>query len=298
MTGTRLTVGDPAPVFELPDVDGRIVRPDPATAAATVVVFTSNGCPYARAWHDRIQDVVRDYAARGVIVLQIVSNDDADHPEDSVDGMRRRVTAGELAGPFLRDADQSAAQAYGATATPEVFVLDPAGLVRYHGAPDANHDDPSQNAAWVRDALDDVLAGRDVARPITSPAGCSIKWRVELLWWDGCPSHGEAADLLQSTLDDLGRGDVHVVRREVRTRAAAAQLGFPGSPTFQVGGRDLFPAEAPPALTCRVYQRPDGRSSPLPDADDLAARLREALARPWDLPHWVDFRKQPATPSS
>ena len=177
-------------------------------------------------------------------------------------------------------------------------MLDPAGLVRYHGAPDANHDDPSQNAGWVRDALDDVLAARDVARPITSPAGCSIKWRVELLWWDGCPSHGEAAELLQNTLDELGRGDVHVVRREVRTRADAQALGFPGSPTFQVGGRDLFPVEAPPALTCRVYQRPDGRSSPLPNADDLAAGLREALARPWDLPHWVDFRTQSATPSS
>jgi peroxiredoxin len=290
MTGTRLTVGDPAPVFELPDVDGRIVRPDPATAAATVVVFTSNGCPYARAWHDRIQDVVRDYAARGVIVLQIVSNDDADHPEDSIEGMRTRVQAGELAGRFLRDAGQSAAQAYGATATPEVFVLDRGGIVRYHGAPDGNYDDPGQNAAWLRDALEDVLAGREVARPLTSPAGCSIKWRVELLWWEGCPTHDEAAEKLELILDEIGKGDVHVVRREVRTRAEAAQLGFPGSPTFSVGGRDLFPTEAQPALTCRVYARADGRSSPLPDGDDLAARLREVLARPWELPHWVDFR--------
>ena len=290
MTGTRLTVGDPAPVFELPDVDGRIVRPDPATAAATVVVFTSNGCPYARAWHDRIQDVVRDYAARGVTVLQIVSNDDSDHPEDSIEGMRTRVQAGELAGRFLRDGGQSAAQAYGATATPEVFVLDRGGIVRYHGAPDGNYDDPGQNAAWLRDALEDVLAGREVARPVTSPAGCSIKWRVELLWWEGCPTHDEAAEKLESILDEIGKGDVHVVRREVRTRAEAAQLGFPGSPTFSVGGRDLFPSEAPPALTCRVYARADGRSSPLPDTDDLAARLREVLARPWELPHWVDFR--------
>jgi peroxiredoxin len=290
MTGTRLTVGDPAPVFELPDVDGRIVRPDPATAAATVVVFTSNGCPYARAWHDRIQDVVRDYAGRGVTVLQIVSNDDSDHPEDSIEGMRTRVQAGELAGRFLRDAGQSAAQAYGATATPEVFVVDRGGIVRYHGAPDGNYDDPGQNAAWLRDALEDVLAGREVARPVTSPAGCSIKWRVELLWWEGCPTHDEAAEKLESILDEIGKGDVHVVRREVRTRAEAAQLGFPGSPTFAVGGRDLFPSEAPSALTCRVYARADGRSSPLPDTDDLAARLREVLARPWELPHWVDFR--------
>jgi hypothetical protein len=151
----------------------------------------------------------------------------------------------------------------------------------------------------VRDALDDVLAGCEVARPTTSPAGCSVKWRVELLWWEGCPTHGEAGDLLQETLDELGRGEVHVVAREVRTRAEAQQLGFPGSPTFSVGGRDLFPSAAPPALTCRVYEREDGRISPLPEPAELAARLRQALARPWELPGWVDFRKQrPAATSS
>lgn len=291
MTSPRLTVGDPAPSFELPDVSGDVVRLEPARSTATVVVFTSNGCPYALAWHDRIQAVVRDYAGRGVTVLQLISNDPADRPQDAADALRARVDAGEIAGPFLHDADQAVAQAYGATATPEVFVLDHDGVVRYHGAPDSDHDDPGQNASWLREALDDVLEGRPVARPLTSPAGCSIKWRVELLWWDGCPSHGQAADLLQATLDELGRGDVHVVRREVRTRAEAERLGFPGSPTFQVGQRDLFPAGAPAALTCRVYERADGRSSPLPDPQTLADRLRSALARPWDLPHWVDHRK-------
>ena len=296
---TRLTVGDPAPAFALPDTDGTVVVLDPAGSAATVVVFTSNGCPYARAWHDRIQAVAREYGARDVRLLQVVSNDDADHPEDSVDAMRARVEAGELAGPFLRDAEQSAAQAYGATATPEVFVLDREGVVRYHGAPDGDHDDPTQNAAWVREALDDVLAGREVARPVTSPAGCSIKWRVELLWWEGCPSHGDAEQLLEETLAQLGKGDVHVMRREVRTRSDAQRLGFPGSPTFQVGGRDLFPSDAPAVLTCRVYPRADGRSGPLPDAADLADRLRTVLARPWELPGWVDFRAQrPAAASS
>jgi peroxiredoxin len=291
MTAPRLTVGDLAPPVELPDTEGTPVRLDPAAGGASVLVFTSNGCPFARAWHGRIQDVVRDYAGRGVVVLQVVSNDDSDHPEDSLEGMRERVAAGDFAGPLLRDADQALAQAYGATATPEVFVLDGDGIVRYHGAPDADYDDPGQSAAWVREALEDVLAGRAVARPITSPAGCSVKWRVELLWWEGCPSHDRAAGLLAATLAELGRDEVHVVRREVRTRDEAQRLGFPGSPTFQVGRRDLFPTDAPAALTCRVYQRDDGRSSPLPDPADLAGRLRTALARPWDLPHWVDTRK-------
>lgn len=286
----RLTVGDPAPPFALPAADGGHVRLEPGEHAASVVVFTANGCPFARAWHDRIQQVARDYAARGVPVLQIVSNDETDHAEDSLDAMRARVTAGELGGPFLRDAEQRAAQAYGATATPEVFVVDREGFVRYHGAPDADHDDPAQDARWLREALDDVLAGRDVRRPATSPSGCSIKWRVELLWWDGCPTHDQAADLLRGTLAGMGRGDVIVVERQVRTREEAERLRFAGSPTFAVGLRDLFPTASPAALTCRVYDR-DGRSSPLPAAADLAERLRDALARPWDLPGWVDPRQ-------
>jgi peroxiredoxin len=297
-TGTRLAVGERAPHVALPEPGGVEVRLEPDQHAASVVVFTAGGCPFALAWHDRIQRVARDYADRGVAVLQIVPGDETDHPEDSVAAMAHRVAAGELAGPYLRDVEQSVARAYGATATPEVFVLDREGVVRYHGAPDGDHDDPAQDAAWLREALDDVLAGRPVARPLTSPAGCSIKWRVELLWWEGCPTHEQAADLLRDTLTELGRNEVHVVRREIRSHAEARRLGFPGSPTFQVGRQDLFPTAAPPALTCRVYPRPGGRSSPLPDAADLAARLREALARPWDLPHWVDPRRPRTTPSA
>jgi peroxiredoxin len=288
----RLSVGDTAPAFTLPDARGGEVTLDPSAAQATVVVFTANGCPYALAWHDRIQQVARDYASRQVTVIQVVGNDETGHPEDSVASMRKRADNGEIAGPYLRDADQVAVAAYGATATPEVFVLDRQGVVRYHGAPDADHDDPAQNAQWVRDALDDILAGTAVRRPQTSPAGCSTKWRVELLWWEGCPSHEGAFELLNSALANLKRGDVAVVRREVATAEEASRLNFPGSPTFQVGRRDLFPADAAPALNCRVYRASDGRVSPLPDPAELAARLREALARPWDLPGWVDPRKE------
>ena len=295
---TRLSVGDSAPTIELPVVDqavdeaadGAVVRMAPGDAAATVVIFTANGCPYARAWHDRLQDVAREYADRGVTVLQIVSNDADGHPEDSLEAMQQRVAAGEFATPLLHDSTQAVAQAYGATATPEVFVIDRDGIVRYHGAPDGDYDDATLRAEWVREALDEVLDGREVTRPTTSPAGCSVKWRVELLWWEGCPSHREAEELLQATLGDIGKGDIHVVRREVRRRDEAEELGFPGSPTFHVGGRDLFPTEAPAGLTCRIYQRADGRSGPLPDGDALAERLRDVLARPWELPGWVDFR--------
>src|SRR4051812_31196892 len=98
---TRLGVGDLAPALALTDVRGERVTVDPAGHRATVVVFTSNGCPYALAWHDRIQEVAREYAERGVAVVQVVSNDDVLQPKDSLEAMASRVERGEVAGQYL-----------------------------------------------------------------------------------------------------------------------------------------------------------------------------------------------------
>jgi peroxiredoxin len=290
----RPAVGDRLSGFTLPDSSGDAVAVDPHDSAATVVVFTSSGCPYALAWHDRIQDLARDYESRGVRTVQVVSNDESTQPADSTEALQRRVAAGDFQSVVVRDAGQSVAAAFGATATPEVFVLDRDGVLSYHGAPDENHDEPALSAHWVRDALDAVLDGRAVALPSTSAAGCSIKWRVELLWSDGCPTHDDAAVLLEDTLSAMEREDVVVRAVRVATRAEADARSFPGSPTFQVGGQDLFPADVTPSLGCRVYHRRDGRIAPLPAQDELETRLRDALARPWDLPGWTDFRSRRA----
>lgn len=169
--------GGAVPDFTLPDTDGVPVALAGAGAAATVVVFTCNHCPYALAWHDRIQAVGRDYADRGVRLLQICSNDPDRYPRDAPEAMRRRVEAGEFAGPYLHDASQEVARSYGATVTPDVFLLDRDLRLAYRGAPDAGHRDESLAAGWLRAALDAVLAGEPVARPETEPVGCSIKWR-------------------------------------------------------------------------------------------------------------------------
>ncbi len=169
-------IGDPAPTFALPDTEG--VAREPGGASATVVVFTCNHCPYALAWHDRIVALARDYADRGVKVLAINPNDADRYPRDSLQAMRERVQRGDFDGvPYLCDETQQVARAYDAKTTPDVFVLDARGLLRYRGAPDADHDDPAQNAAYVRAALDAVLDHRSPDRPLTPPVGCSIKWR-------------------------------------------------------------------------------------------------------------------------
>jgi peroxiredoxin len=171
-------IGAPAPTFSLVDTAGAVHAP--GGAPATVVVFTCNHCPYALAWHERIGAVARDYAYRGVRVLAINPNDAERYPRDSVEAMRARVEQGELEGvPYLRDESQEVARAYDAKTTPDVFLLDADGVLRYRGAPDADYEDPTQNAAYLREALDAVLDGREPDPAETTPVGCSIKWKPE-----------------------------------------------------------------------------------------------------------------------
>jgi len=94
---------------------------------------------------------------------------------------------------------------------------------------------------------------------------------VELLFWEGCPSHPAALAQLQEILGP----DFPVVVREIVSEEDAVAAAFPGSPTIRVDGSDLFPIDDPPGLNCRVYRLADGRFSPTPDP----AELRAALAR-------------------
>jgi peroxiredoxin len=169
-------IGQPAPTFALPDTEGATC--EPGGASATVVVFTCNHCPYALAWHERIVAVARDYVARGVRVLAINPNDAERYPRDSLEAMRARVKDGDFDGvPYLRDESQEVARAYDAKTTPDAFVLDADLLLRYRGAPDADYEDPSRDAAYLRGALDAVLDGHDPDPAQTVPVGCSIKWK-------------------------------------------------------------------------------------------------------------------------
>ena len=98
---------------------------------------------------------------------------------------------------------------------------------------------------------------------------------VEFLYWEGCPSHPEARELLEEVLRAQGAAaEVRVL--EVKSREEAAELGFPGSPTIRIDGRDVDPAGAdqPPSLTCRIYYLPDGRVSPIPSREQLEEALR------------------------
>ena len=169
-----LSIGDPVPTFTLPAAGGGEAGLTDDLPA--VVIFTCNHCPYALAWHDRILDVARE---ADIPVLLVNPNDGERYPRDSFAAMQERVSAdGGWPAPYLRDEDQSVARAFGAKTTPDVFVVGRDGALAYRGAPDADHQDPSQGAAWLRAAVDAVLAGRRADPLETEPVGCSVKWKA------------------------------------------------------------------------------------------------------------------------
>jgi peroxiredoxin len=173
-----LAIGDAAPGFRLPDTDGREHSlEDGEGAAATIVVFTCNHCPYALAWHERLLDVARDYAGRGVRSFLVNPNDAERYPADSYEAMKDRVAGEDWPLPYLRDESQEVAGAWGAKTTPDVFVLDGEGRLAYRGAPDGDYSDPGAGATWLRGALDSILVGEAPDPAETEPIGCSIKWR-------------------------------------------------------------------------------------------------------------------------
>jgi peroxiredoxin len=177
-TATAFGIGDPVPEFTLTDTEGaRHKVPADQPAPATVLIQTCNHCPYVIAWNPRLRAVAEEYRPRGVRFLAINSNNPQTHPADSPERMAQFVREQDWPIPYAFDESQDVARALGSARTPEVFVLDREHRLVYHGAPDSSHEDPSENAAWLRSALDAVLDGREVERAETPPRGCSVKWR-------------------------------------------------------------------------------------------------------------------------
>jgi hypothetical protein len=101
--------------------------------------------------------------------------------------------------------------------------------------------------------------------------------RVELLWWEGCPSWRQAAEQLRKAVSRVGLSPQDIELREIATDDDARRAGFIGSPTIRIDGEDPFPpGDQPAGLTCRVYRLRDGRVSPLPDPADLDDALGAA----------------------
>jgi len=177
-----VAVGEKAPAFELKNVDGEMYALDNIKDAngekpkGYIVIFTCNTCPYAVASEQRIIDLHNKYATQGYPVVAIQPNDPAAQPGDSFEKMQER--AKEMGYPFLYlfDEGQNVYPAYGATRTPEVFLLDADKVVRYHGAIDDSVRDPEAvEEKFLEKAIETLKKGEAPSPAVTKAVGCSIK---------------------------------------------------------------------------------------------------------------------------
>jgi peroxiredoxin len=171
-----LPIGAPGPAFE--DLLGTDSRrhglPTYADRGVLVLIFSSNRCPTAKAYGERMNALQREYGPRGVQLLALNSVDPTLYPDESYPRMVERATEDGYAFPYLVDDGQRVARAYGASCTFHVFVLDRERNLRYEGRFDDSRLAMKVTSHDLRNALDDILAGGDVRVSMTRPFGCSL----------------------------------------------------------------------------------------------------------------------------
>jgi len=176
--GFTLEIGAKAPEFNLKGVDGKMHSlSDYADKKAVVVIVSCNHCPTVVQYEDRMVQIQRDYAGKSVQLIAINGNETDNHPTDDFGHMVQRAKEKRFNFPYLRDDTQEVIRALGAVRTPEVFLFGPERTLLYHGRIDDNADNPGGVKRHdLREALDEVLAGRPVTVPDTTPVGCTVKW--------------------------------------------------------------------------------------------------------------------------
>jgi peroxiredoxin len=166
-------IGAAAPDFTLQTIDGKTLALAEAakTHKAVVVMFIATKCPYSNAYNDRMRDMAGAYSGKGVLFVGINSNKTEPLAEVIAHAKEHGHTF-----PIAKDPDNKVADLYGAGHTPEVYVVTPDGKLRYHGRIDENSEDASKVASPdLKNALDDLLANKTVAKAETKAFGCSIK---------------------------------------------------------------------------------------------------------------------------
>jgi peroxiredoxin len=182
-----LTLGAPAPDFSLPGVDGKIHKlSDYASSKVLAVVFTCDHCPNAQMYEGRVTQLYDEYKDKGVAVVAISPNDpkairidelDSSDVSDTLDEMKIRVAYKHLPYPYLYDGEtESVSRDYGPQASPHIFLFDRERKLRYEGAIDDSYRVEFVKRHYALDAIDALLADKELAVKHTGAFGCSTKW--------------------------------------------------------------------------------------------------------------------------
>ena len=180
METTGTPINGYAPDFELPGIDEDVHHLSRYLEKfrAIAVIFMCNDCPYVQLYLNRMKELQADFQDRDVTLIGINANDPNQQPDDSFEKMKLFAANNQLNFPYIRDVAQDVAESFGASKTPEVFLLDQDGRLRYKGLIDDNADDAAAvGVSYLRSAIDQLLKSEPVEPSSTEAIGCSIKWR-------------------------------------------------------------------------------------------------------------------------
>lgn len=168
-------VGSKAPAFEnLKGVDGEThSMSDYNDAKALVLIFTCNHCPVAQAYEQRFKDLAGKYKGKGVEVVGVSISLE---PSDTLEKMAEKAKEEDFNFAYVQDPSQEYGKKLGASATPHVFVLDQERKIAYMGAFDSDINQSRAKYKYVPDAVEALLAGREIEVPESKPVGCPIQY--------------------------------------------------------------------------------------------------------------------------
>ncbi len=170
LTAQEFKLGSKVTDFNVQDLDGKPVAFSALRGPITVVTFIATQCPVSNSYNQRMNAIYQDYSSKGVKFIFVNAN--RTEPASEVRAHAQRVGFGF---PVYKDPDNQLADRFDAQVTPESYVIDSAGIIRYHGSIDDSQNPDHIKTQRLRLALDAVLAGKQVDQPETKAFGCGIK---------------------------------------------------------------------------------------------------------------------------
>lgn len=211
-----LPIGSKAPDFNLPGIDGKKYSLESFKGAKILVIaFICNHCPTSQAYEERLISIARDYADKGVKLVAINPN----NPEslrydelgwsdvgDSFEDMKIRAKEKNFNFPYLYDGETEAtSKQYGPQSTPHIFIFDSDRILRYDGrVDDMENPHKTPRSSDARNAIDALLAHKEVPVAVTKVFGCSIKWLDKKDWMDKAAVQWAKEPVTLDTIDAAG----------------------------------------------------------------------------------------------
>ncbi len=164
--------------YMLDDISGKkLSLTDIKGKYGTLIIFSCNTCPFVIQWEDRYVKIAEEYIPKGIGVIAVNSNVDRFDGDDSIEEMVKHAKKNDYNFPYAQDQKSILARAFGATKTPHIYLFDDNNILVYRGAIDDNARNANKvDEPYLANAIDQLLDGKPIKKPISKAIGCSIKF--------------------------------------------------------------------------------------------------------------------------